>query len=129
MTQDEEFVKAFINKDNQRRYLALLSTAKGRIKFRKSLGHFNGIRDDRAEVVPASNHGPESVFQLLKGKGANNKGYFICGLAQYDALEMPLYNSLLELYDRGIGYIISCVPGNLAFYQGEYSRDQLILTA
>jgi hypothetical protein len=47
--------------------------------------------------------------------------------AALDGRRMPLVDALNEVVGRGMGAFVSCLPGRLAFYEGEDTGERYLL--
>lgn len=78
-------------------------------------------------LVPPEMHTPSGVLKHLAGRGAPNVCYVFAEGPAPDGRCLPLDEALCSTIGRGMGTILSCVPGRLAYYEGEYARDQYVL--
>jgi hypothetical protein len=130
-------IRAFIQRDKQERFLGFLANPKNRKKFTKSLPHFPWFDPRFATPIPwrvdpklklAERHvqGIETVYRLLRSKGAGLVCWAISEDSEIDGRELDLRATLNHVNGRGIGTILSCVPGKLAYFEGE---DEALLLA
>ena len=128
---EKALVKAFAHKTKKRRLMRLLETKKGREKFIDSLAH-SFIPDERfVQEIPTRLQNGDGVLQLLKSKHAKNNCYVISANWKIDGKTLPLAEALFQIvgfgaYD-GFGTLVSCIPGKLAYYEGEEPHDRYIL--
>jgi len=118
------FIKSFVDKDKQERLLILVQ--KNRNKFRSLIPHKIEINKKYASFLDKQED-KEFIYQSLKKYGAPDICHVICENSKYDNIEMNLREGLHELFTVDFGYIISCIPGKLAYYQGEDSYNRAIL--
>ena len=119
-------IKTFIIRDRQERYTNLISTKKGRIKFRQYIAHFKDL--NYTYCTPLSFIQSDSqLFDLLKADGAPDLCYVISENSKYDMRCSSLVNLTQELFNSGISYFLSCVPGKLAYYEGEGFDQRFLL--
>jgi hypothetical protein len=113
MNHEEATVRAFIQPTKRERYLGFLSNKKGRTKFLNPM-----------YIVPIlpGHQNPSSIAKMLAAKGAGPKCWVISEDPQFDGQEMELDAALRETIGRGIGAIISCIPGKLAYFEDEDFR-------
>jgi hypothetical protein len=119
MNHDEATVKAFVIPSRQQRYLSFLSNPKRRADFTAELAHFKALNRHYAKRIPAAQHDASSVAKLLTSKGAGRKCWVISENSELDAREMDLETALRATIGCGMGTIISCVPGRLAYFEDE----------
>lgn len=130
-------IRAFVLRTKQERFLGFLANPKNRKKFTTSLAHFPWF--DRSHATPISwevdsnltlsqrhNQGIEHICRLLRSKGAGDFCWVISEDSEMDGRELDLRVALENVSGRGIGTILSCIPGKLAYYEGE---DEALLLA
>lgn len=123
---EELFIKSFINKDKQERCFLLLNSKKGRIKFRNHLSHFDDLNNSSPSPCSKSQSFTD-ILSFLISKNAPEICYCISESSKYDQKELPLSVALKELYNSGIAFIISCIPGRLAYFESEDSSQKIVL--
>jgi hypothetical protein len=122
MNHEEATVRAFIQPTKRERYLGFLSNKKGRTKFRLELAHFKSLNPMYIVPILPGHQNPSSIAKMLAAKGAGPKCWVISEDPQFDGQEMELDAALRETIGRGIGAIISCIPGKLAYFEDEDFR-------
>ena len=122
MNHEEATIKAFVVSNRQERYLAFLSNPKRRAKFTTELAHFKALDFTYAKMIPAVQQNVSSVAKLLTSKGAGQTCWVISEDAKLDAHQMDLETALQATIGHGMGTIISCVPGRLAYFEDEDDR-------
>ena len=123
-THEIAFIESFVVKQKK---LRLLSLVQNRKKFCLLLAHNIELNTKYAHPLRKGEDNEEQIYKLLRKYGAPLICHIICENSRYDNTEMNLKEVLHELYARDFGYIISCIPGNLAYYQGEDSFNKVIL--
>lgn len=134
---EQATIKAFILRGRQERFLSFLSIPKNRKKFTKELPHFRWFDGRFATPVPwrvdpslklGERHlqGIANVCRLLRSKGAGQTCWVISEDCELDGQELKLESALESAVGNGMGTIISCVPGKLAYFEGE---DESLLLA
>jgi len=122
MNHEEATIKAFVVPNRQERYLAFLSNPKRRAKFTTELAHFKALDFTYAKIIPAVQQNASSIAKLLTSKGAGQTCWVISEDSEIDAKQMDLQAALRVTIGRGVGTIISCVPGRLAYFEDEDDR-------
>jgi hypothetical protein len=122
MNHEEATVRAFVIPNRQERYLTFLSNPKRRAKFIAELAHFKALNFTYAKIIPAVQQNATSVAKLLTSKGAGRMCWVISEDSILDARQMDLETALQATIGRGMGTIISCVPGRLAYFEDEDGR-------
>jgi len=113
------FVKAFIVRAKQERYLELLSKPKRRQAVLRSLAHFSDLDPQIQVPIPPSEQAPSRLEQLLRSRGAPSECYLISEDAALDGRTIALSEALTLIVGRGMGTLLSCIPGHLGYYEGE----------
>jgi len=121
---EEATVRAFIVRERHDRFLELLPNPKHRHKITKSLAHPNPAWFDPrfVKLVPSAQNGAASIAKLLRAKGAGRTCWVISEDSKLDAREIDLESVLTAIVGGGMGAILSCIPGKLAFVESEDGR-------
>ncbi len=122
MNHEEAAIKAFIIPNRQERYLNFLSSSKGRAKFISELAHFKALDPKYLLTIPSNQQNPSSLAKLLASMGAGPKCWIISEWDEVDGREMDLETALRKTIGYGMGTIISCIPGKLAYFEDEQNR-------
>ena len=127
MNQHESaFVESFIVKPRRERILELLASSKNRYKFTSKFDHHGRnyiVPECIRPFQPRYQHASE-IEQILRSMGAPATCHFIGG--KQDGEDVPLLAALREVAGYGIGTVLSCVPGKLAYFEAEI-RDRFLL--
>ena len=123
---ETEFVKTFVIKKKQERYVYLVKSRKRRKTFLRELYHFRDF--DPAYEVPLSGatKTADGLIAELRRRGAVHDCWIISVRADLDGTTMPLADAIHEAR-RTEGTIVLCAPGKLAYYEGEPPHNQCIL--
>jgi len=124
---EELFATNFIVPAKRERYLELLKSAKGRSKLRFGLNHCGDIDMRYARLVPASEQYAEAILKILKQKGAPDLCHVMSSNSYIDEEDLPLRKALEETIGSGMGTLISCIPGRLAYFEFEDYGESYIL--
>jgi len=120
---EEGFVRSFIEKNKQERIALMLSSVKRRKEFRPSLAHFNGLDSRYAKVIgPKVAHSADEWVRLLQAKGAPATCWVISEDVDRDGKEEMLSDALKQTSGGGMGVLLSCIPGKLAYFENEDGR-------
>jgi len=121
-------IKAFVIKERQQRYINLVTTAKGRKKFRNYISHFSDLNANYC--VPLHSFKTYSqLYDRLRSEGSLDMVYIIAANSQYDMQSLSLLDATKQLFSSDISYFISCIPGKLAYYEGEEKNQRYLLKA
>ncbi len=133
---EQATIRAFVARGRQERFSFLLASPKRREKFTKELAHFRWFDERFATIVPwkVDPHlklwdrhvqGIQNISSLLRSKGAGHTCWVISHDSKLDGQELQLEPALESVIGSGIGTIVSCVPGKLAYFEGE--EESLLL--
>jgi hypothetical protein len=128
MDTAENLVKAFIAPDRAPRYLALLAKRGGRAQLRAKLAHLRDLDKRFARAVSGSDATPEGLERLLKAAGAPRYCYLLSENSTLDGTELDLRAALDAVVGGGMGTFVSCVPGRLAYFEGEGPQERFVLS-
>lgn len=112
----------FLIPQKRDRYRELLGKARGRDKIRRELSHFGHFDPRLIRTIPPSEHGPAPIEKALRRLGAPDLCYVISESRSVDGREMQLTFALEAIVGYLDGSLISCLPGRLAFFEGENAR-------
>ena len=120
VAHEEGVVRAFIQKNKQQRCLSFLVNPKHRRKFTFELAHFKWLDQRFAKVIPSRvAHTVEEIASLLRTKGSGGTVWVISEDSTIDGRELELEVALRHIWGRGMGTILSCVPGRLGYFEDE----------
>ena len=122
MSDEEQLVLAFVLPERRSRYLEFLRTAKGREKFRKTLTNFRAWDKRFTRIIAPGSQNPKNIEQILLSLGAHHTCYVISDVTDLDGHRIPLASALCSIVGYSYGSVLSCVPGILAYYEGEGER-------
>jgi hypothetical protein len=123
---EEGFVRSFVLASKRDRVAMLLANPKRRREYVKTLAHYGDLDVQHAEAVsPKVAHTVDEWLKLLLSKGAPARCWVISEDASKDAKEVELSEALRETIGAGMGTIVSCVPGKLAYFEDEDQRRLL----
>jgi hypothetical protein len=122
MNHEEQTIKAFIRQNRQERYLRFLSDPKHRAKFTSELTHFRDLDGKDALRIPPNQQNSAAVIKPVVSMGAGSKSWVISENSDLDGREMDLDAGLKETIGYGMGTIVSCIPGGLAYFEDEDGR-------
>lgn len=120
-------IRAFVRADRQPRLLGLLSSPKGRPKLRAALAHFRDLDPRFAHPVPPAQQQAAAIEALLRAKGAPELCYVVAEAPELDGRAMPLAEVLEAVVGRGLGALVSCLPGRLGYFESEERGARYVL--
>lgn len=118
---EEEIVKAFFEKQVQERVLHELFSPKKRDQALNRLCHQyeKMLRGKYMTEILPPNSNPKDIYELLKKEGAKNSVYSLSYNEKIDGKELPLLEALKQAVGFGMPSLISCIPGELAYFEAE----------
>ncbi len=113
---EEAFVKAFVEPARQERFLGFLNDARKRRKFIDEFNHLKAgfLAGTFITLLRGAQSLPPNVYVALRKMGAPEKCWAIGG--RFDGEERELLEALQE---SGDGFVLSCIPGKLAYLKTE----------
>jgi len=127
MTNEDSLIKAFADPARAGRYLGLLGSPRGRAKLIATLAHDFRLDSRYATRVASTESNARSIERLLRKLGAPEVCYCLSENPELDTREMPLGEALAATVGYGMGTLISCVPGKLAYYESEERGERYVL--
>lgn len=115
-------VLSFIIPARQSRYLELLGKSKRRDDITSALAHFKHLDMRYAAVIPSHRQHAADILRILKAKGAPDTCYALSEDGELDGKEIALQDALKSVVGYGMGTLLSCVPGTLAYFEDEEGR-------
>lgn len=126
MSHEEAFIRAFVLPDRQQRWTELLLNDRRRSAFTHRLADPIDIDTRWAVPIPASEQTSDGIAALLRSCGAPAQCHLISEYPTLDGTEAQLSDALDTIVGSGVGSVVLCVPGVLAYYEGEV-RTRFIL--
>jgi hypothetical protein len=120
-----QLIQTFIVPSKRERYIGFASAPKRRPKLIRELDHFVDL--DPKYVVPLDAKMSFDILGELVRRGAPATCYVISSNSDLDGRTMPLSVALGQVHCMEFGTIICCVPGRLAYFNGESMKSQYIL--
>ncbi|MCZ6573439.1 MAG: hypothetical protein O7C98_09780 [Planctomycetota bacterium] len=127
MDHEEALIRAFVVPEKRGRLVQLLSRPKRREKATGTFAHFRDLDPRYATLIPPGDQHARSIEAILREKGAPDTCYVLSEDAEFDGREMPLGEALSGTHGFGMGTFISCIPGRLAFFEGEDPGGRYVL--
>lgn len=118
---EELIVKSFFEKNVQERVLHELFTPKKRDHALNWLCHEyqRMLKGKYMTEIPPPNSDPDDIYELLMKNGAEKMCYSLSYSEKVDGKELPLQEALEHAVGFGFPSIISCIPGELAYFEAE----------
>jgi hypothetical protein len=120
---EDATVRAFVVPAKRDRYAAALGSPKKRKAFLDGLNHCHDFDERYATELPST----ADVPSILRSHGAGPTCHVVSDCRDLDAREMPIEDAVREAEASGLGSLLCCVPGRLAYYVGEAGEQRLLL--
>jgi hypothetical protein len=113
---EEAVIKTFVEPSRRERFLSAVANPKKRSTFTSEFNHLRSrfLVPTYIKPVRGSDSLPNNLYGSLRNLGASETCWAIGG--RFDGTEVEL---LKGLRDSGDGFLLSCVPGKLAFVKTE----------
>ncbi len=129
---EQKLIAAFIVKSKRDRYRFLLTSGDPNTRS-EALDRLNHCRDFDERFVtwlprdPRSTTRRTEIALALQQKGSPANIYVLASACPADGKIMPLLEAMNAIESAGWGAIISCIPGQLAYYFDEEGERRAIL--
>ena len=129
---EEKFILSFITKTKQARYQFLLSSSdpKRRLECRRRLSH-RDLNPKYAEWLPKNPLGTTKrsleIAASLREMGSPSQVYVLSDESSIDGQTMKIEEACTQTEIAGWGTVISCIPGELAYFFAEDGERRAIL--
>lgn len=124
---ETEIVAGFIERSKRERYAKFLRSATARPKFVRTLYHFGDFDPAVVVELPASLETRGGVLRELQRRGAGRTCYIISADPDLDRTTTELSIAVDKIFGLVEGTLLSCIPGRLAYYEGEAPKYRFIL--
>lgn len=122
MHNEHSLIASFVKRSKRDRYREILSNQRLRHRFISQLAHFADF-DPRYRVpIPSNKLFVDNIANELKKRHSPSIVFAISEDPKLDQKELPLLEALREIVGRGMGTVLSCIPGRLAFVETEDER-------
>lgn len=122
MSNEYSLLAAFVKRNKRDRYREVLSTPRLRHKFTSQLAHFADFDPKYRVPIPSNKLFVENIASELQKRHSPNTVFAISEDPTLDQKELPLIEALRHTVGRGMGTVLSFIPGQLAFVETEDER-------
>ncbi|MGB6384013.1 MAG: hypothetical protein WBE45_14575 [Terriglobales bacterium] len=125
---EQAFVESFVQRARRERVRLAFANPKKRRKFINEFalhGTYILAPECLRSIKPNQQH-QDSIYAILRSLGAPDSCYLISEDNNLDGKEMELSAALKQIVGYGMGTVISCLPGQLGYFEGEL-RERYIL--
>jgi hypothetical protein len=127
--EHERQLAAFLIPNRRGRFQASLNGSKARAKLRQRMAHFPDLDPRYRLAVPPldSDHQRGWILSTLAALGAPRSCYLVSENPDWDGARVDLDDALAQVLGLGYGTLISCVPGRVAYFEGEEPGNRWVL--
>ncbi len=122
MHNEISLIAAFVTRSKRDRYREFVSDPRSRHKFTHKLAHFADFDPKYRLPLPSKSLSVDNVARELRKRHSPNFVFAISEDPALDQKELPLVEALQQIVGRGMGTVLSCIPGHLAFVETEDER-------
>jgi len=120
--KEHSLIAAFVKRSKRNRYREILSDPRLRHKFTSKLAHFSDFDPKYRLSIPSDKLCVDNIVLELQKRQSPNVVFAISEDPALDQKELPLVEALKHIVGRGMGTVLSCIPGRLAFVETEDER-------
>lgn len=125
--EHEQALAAFVVESKQERVSLLLQSARGRAKFIQQLPHFMDWNPAWMLPIRPGQGNALDIAHILNQEGAPEDACVFSIERSLDGRMLPLNRALESIVGSSSGTVVSCIPGRLAYFEGEARGDRCIL--
>jgi hypothetical protein len=119
---NEALIASFVKRSKRNRYREILSDPRLRHKFTDKLAHFKDFDPKYRLPLPSNKLFAGNIARELQRRHSPKAVFAISEDPALDQKELLLMDALKEVVGRGMGTVLSCIPGHLAFVETETER-------
>ena len=119
---EHALIAAFVKRSKRDRYRQILSNPRQRRKFTDQLAHFTDFDPKYRLPIPSDKLFVDNIVIELQKRYSPTIVFAISENPALDQKELPLVEALKQVVGRGMGTVLSCIPGRLAFVETEDER-------
>jgi len=119
---EQALLAAFVKRNKRDRYREILSSPRLRHKFTDQLAHFADFDPKYRLPIPSNKLFVDNIAFELQKRRSPSIVFAISEDPSLDQRELRLVEALKQIVGRGMGTVLSCIPGRLAFVETEDER-------
>ncbi len=120
--KEHALIAAFVTRSKRDRYREMLSDPRLRHKFISKLAHFSDFDPQYRLPIPSNKLFVDNIARELQMRHSPNVVFAISEDPALDQKEHRLVEALNKIVGGGMGTVLSCIPGRLAFVETEDER-------
>jgi hypothetical protein len=119
---EQSLIAAFVKRNKRERYRGILSNPGLRHRFTSQLAHFTDFDPKYRLPIPRNKLFVDNIARELQKRHSPNLVFAISEDPALDQNELSLVEALNRIVGYGMGTVLSCIPGCLAFVETEDER-------
>jgi hypothetical protein len=119
---EHSLIAAFVRRSKRDRYREILSNPRLRHKFTNQLAHFTDFDPKYRLPIPGNKLFVDNIAVELHKRHSPKIVFAISEDPALDQKELLLVEALKRIVGRGMGTVLSCIPGHLVFVETEDER-------
>jgi hypothetical protein len=119
---EQSLIAAFVKGSKRDRYRDIVSNPRMRHRFTDQLAHFTDFDPKYRLSIPSKQLFVDNIARELRKRHSPAVVFAISEDPRLDQKEFPLVEALKRIVGRGMGAVLSCIPGRLAFVETEDER-------
>ena len=127
MNEEATLVSTFVNAAKRKHLIEILANPKRRHRATATLAHFGDFDPSAVVRLGIDIQTPIAIESALRSRGAGENCHVMSHNRAIDGKHLPLKLALEKVVGQGMGTVLSCVAGELAYYEGEGPAERCIL--
>ena len=127
MNDEAILISTFVTPLKRKHLIEILANPKRRHRATATLAHFHDLDPSAVVTLESAAQTPGDIERALRSRGAGDRCHVISENRAIDGKTLSLAVALEKVVGQGMGTLLSCVPGELAYYEGEGPSDRCIL--
>ena len=124
---EEITLRRFVVEDRRDRLASVVRTKKRYPELVRWLAHGHPWDPRWATRVAAADQHSEAVERILRALGAPDRCHVLGGGGDTDGKDLDLPDALDRVVGFSMGALVICIPGRLAYHEGEERHDRNVL--
>jgi hypothetical protein len=127
MNDEATLISTFVSGPKRKHLIEILATPKRRHRATALLAHFHDFDPSVVVSLASDAQTPAAIEGALRSRGAGEHCHVISENRAIDGKHLPLHAALEKVVGLGMGTLLSCVAGELAYYEGHDPGERCIL--
>jgi len=128
LAAEEQTLRAFVDRARRDRLASVVRTKKRYRELEGVLSHGHPWDERYVTALAADEQNPRAVEARLRALGAPESCHVLGGADGIDGADLPLREALEKIVGSSMGALVICIPGRLAYHEGEERHDRNLLS-